>query len=131
MAHENAKRIAKLHTMNRCIFRGTTMVDAAHIYPAGDFTSLADLAENIVAVSRDLHSTPDHACFDFKWVKGVRVSRPISERLWMALNMAVDEFKPTIRHKLALLQVACEERGIEFPEPERPADYYSLVRGTR
>jgi hypothetical protein len=131
MAHDNAIRVGKADTDGRCVFRGTTGTDGAHLFPAGDFHALADYFTNVFAVSRDLHSTPDKACFDFKWVNGVRQVRPVSERIWMLENMSLDEFRGQIRQKLDSLAYFCEQLNIEFPESEKPSDYYSLIRGLR
>lgn len=130
-AHENAKRIGKKDSGGLCIFRATAPVDAAHIFSAGEYPSLADYFSNIVAVSRDIHSSSDKACLDFKWVNGVRMVRPVAERLWMVQELSLDEFRPMIFEKLHTLENLCEKHKIFFPTPEKPSDYYSLIRGLR
>ena len=114
-------------TDNRCIFTGTTGIDGAHFFPAGDFEKFADIPENIFGMRRDHHSVPQTPCFDWTQRDGVWVVRPIAERRYMLEHMSLEDFRPAIRNKIRIMGLYCEKYGVEFPEGERPTDYEALM----
>lgn len=127
MAHEQASRSGKAQTEGRCVFTGTSGVDGAHCFPAGDFRRLADVPENIFTMNRNYHSVRGKPCFDFVQRDGVDVVRPVSQRLWMLENLTIDEPRSIVRKKLSVVRMWCEMYDIEYPEPEKPEDYEKLI----
>lgn len=126
-AHDLASRVGKAATEGRCVFTGLIGVDAAHLFSAGDYPELADIPENIFAMVRKIHSVPDASCFDFTYKYGVRKVRPVAERIWLLRTYGLDELKHIINKKLRVVALWCEAKNIDFPEPQRPADYDELV----
>ena len=135
-ARKKAVASGKRETDNRCIMRGTKGGDGAHLFSAGDYPALADLSSNIFCISRDLHSTPDAPCFDFRRKNefdrnSARIVRPVSERIWILQNLAIEEFRDVILTKLFRCELAAITQDIAFPEPVRPNDLESLLRGIK
>ena len=131
MAHESAQRAGKAQTQGRCVFTGTIGVDGAHWYPAGDFTLLADVPENIFAMHREHHSMRGKPCFDFVQRDGVDIVRPIAQRRWMLENLTLDEFRGIIHKKIRVVGLYCNAHDIEFPDAEKPEDYEALIYRVR
>jgi len=131
VARKKAVSSGKLETDNRCIFTGLKSVDGMHFYPANEYPQLADLSSNIFAGSRNRHSSPDHATFDTTFRRGVKLIRPVSERLWMLQNLTLEEFREVILTKIFRCEIACIAADIEFPDPIEPKDLQSLLRGIR
>lgn len=130
MTRENAIRHGKAQTESRCVFTGTTGVDGAHWYSAGDFPALADVPENIFAMYRECHSMSGLACFDFKQVEGVDTVRSVAERRWLLENITLDDLLPMVRKKIHVVGMWCKKLGVEFPDAIQPSDYYALrLRG--
>jgi hypothetical protein len=127
MAHEQASRSGKAQTGGRCVFTGLAGTDGAHWYPAGDFTLLADVPENIFAMERNHHSVRGKPCFDWTQVDGVDVVRPVAQRRWMLENLTLDEFRAMVHKKIRVVGLYCNAHDIEFPEAEKPADYEALI----
>lgn len=127
MAHDNAKRIGKAQTQGLCVFTGVSGTDGAHLFSAGDYPELSDTPENIFAISRNHHSVRGQPCFDFLQRDGVDIVRPVSQRIWMLLNLSIEEMRPIIHRKLRVVKMWCERLDIQYPEVEKPEDYEKLI----
>ncbi len=121
-----ATREGKAQTENRCVFTGLHGVDGAHLFSCSQYPELSDIPENIFAMVRNHHSTPDNACFDWRIDKTIR---DISERLWMLKNMVIDDLRGKVSQKLRGLEYQCSKLGVRFPSDEKPEDYEQLLCG--
>lgn len=127
MSRNSAIQTGKAQTDGRCVFTGTIGVDGAHFYPAGDFTALADVPENIFAMNRDHHSVRGKPCFDFLQRDGVDIVRPISQRRWILENLCMEQFKHIVHKKIRVVSLYCNAHDIEFPDSQEPEDYRALI----
>lgn len=127
MSRALAVNIGKMQTQGRCVFTGLAGTDGAHFFPAGDFTILADVPENIFSMVRNHHSVRGKPCFDWVQRDGVDIVRPVAQRRWMLENMSLDEFRPMVFKKIRVVGLYCNAHEIDFPDAEKPEDYEALI----
>lgn len=127
MAHEPAKRLAKIAFGGRCIFTGLPGVDGMHLYPVRPYWSLSDEPLNIFPGIRERHSLPGPAVFDLR-INGS--PRPVSERRWMLESLTWEEARPLVLLRLKLLRPIVIAAGEIWFQAKRPQgeDYAAILR---